>query len=47
MARARLSGCWYGVLARRSVSFYLEIPSRKGYPAYLYSDLASLYERLD
>ncbi len=22
-----------------------EIPSRKGYPAYLYSDLASLYER--
>ena len=22
-----------------------EIPSRKGFPAYLYSDLASLYER--
>ena len=22
-----------------------EIPSRKGYPGYLYSDLASIYER--
>ena len=22
-----------------------EIPSRKGYPSYMYSDLASIYER--
>ena len=27
------------------LAFELEIPARKGYPGYLYSDLASLYER--
>ncbi|ERT66372.1 hypothetical protein HMPREF0742_01025 [Rothia aeria F0184] len=31
MARARLSGCWYGVLARRSVSFCLKVQWQPGF----------------
>jgi V/A-type H+/Na+-transporting ATPase subunit B len=35
----------YGEALRELSSARDEIPSRKGYPGYLYSDLASLYER--
>ena len=35
----------YGEALRELASERGEIPSRKGYPGYLYSDLASLYER--
>ncbi|MCL2361893.1 MAG: V-type ATP synthase subunit B [Defluviitaleaceae bacterium] len=35
----------YGEALREISSARGEIPSRKGYPGYLYSDLASLYER--
>jgi V/A-type H+-transporting ATPase subunit B len=35
----------YGEAMRELASQRGEIPSRKGYPGYLYSDLASLYER--
>jgi V/A-type H+-transporting ATPase subunit B len=35
----------YGEALRELASQRGEVPSRKGYPGYLYSDLASLYER--
>ncbi|MGM0395965.1 MAG: V-type ATP synthase subunit B [Bacillota bacterium] len=35
----------YGEALREVSSLREEVPSRKGYPGYLYSDLASLYER--
>ena len=35
----------YGEALRELASQRGEIPSRKGYPGYLYSDLASMYER--
>ncbi len=35
----------YGEALRELSSLRGEVPSRKGYPGYLYSDLASLYER--
>ncbi len=35
----------YGEALRELASLRGEVPSRKGYPGYLYSDLASLYER--
>ncbi|MBC7236630.1 MAG: V-type ATP synthase subunit B [Chloroflexi bacterium] len=35
----------YGEALRELASRRGEVPSRKGYPGYLYSDLASLYER--
>jgi len=35
----------YGEALREVSSSREEVPSRKGYPGYLYSDLASLYER--
>lgn len=35
----------YGEALREVSSLKQEVPSRKGYPGYLYSDLASLYER--
>ncbi len=35
----------YGEALREMSSSREEVPSRKGYPGYLYSDLASLYER--
>ncbi len=35
----------YGEALREISSAREEVPSRKGYPGYLYSDLASLYER--
>jgi len=35
----------YGEALRELASERGEVPSRKGYPGYLYSDLASLYER--
>ena len=35
----------YGEALRELASQREEVPSRKGYPGYLYSDLASLYER--
>ena len=35
----------YGEAVRELASQRGEVPSRKGYPGYLYSDLASLYER--
>lgn len=35
----------YGEALREVSSLRQEVPSRKGYPGYLYSDLASLYER--
>ena len=35
----------YGEALRELASARGEVPSRKGYPGYLYSDLASLYER--
>ena len=35
----------YGEALREVSSLREEVPSRKGYPGYMYSDLASLYER--
>lgn len=35
----------YGEALRELSSMREEVPSRKGYPGYLYSDLASIYER--
>ncbi|HAE91830.1 MAG TPA: V-type ATP synthase subunit B, partial [Tissierella sp.] len=35
----------YGEALREVSSLREEVPSRRGYPGYLYSDLASLYER--
>ncbi|NLD42993.1 MAG: V-type ATP synthase subunit B [Chloroflexi bacterium] len=35
----------YGEALRELASEHGEVPSRQGYPGYLYSDLASLYER--
>ena len=35
----------YSEAVREVASSRGEIPSRRGYPGYLYSDLASLYER--
>ncbi len=35
----------YGEALREISSLRGEVPSRKGYPGYLYSDLASIYER--
>ena len=35
----------YGEALRQISNIRGEVPSRKGYPGYLYSDLASLYER--
>lgn len=35
----------YGEALRQISNVRGEVPSRKGYPGYLYSDLASLYER--
>jgi V/A-type H+-transporting ATPase subunit B len=35
----------YGEALREISSLREEVPSRRGYPGYLYSDLASLYER--
>ena len=35
----------YGEALRQISNIRGEVPSRKGYPGYLYSDLASMYER--
>lgn len=35
----------YGEALREISSMREEVPSRKGYPGYMYSDLASIYER--